>query len=152
MRAPGAVIPGEKPDPPESLTDEEAVIWRRVVAVLPDGWFGPECHDLLARYCEVMARAEVLAHVLRKVGKGKSFTLQDRALLMQQRSDLRAANMLATSLRLTPKSRVPSRKAHSAMTALVRRPTRDTTSQVRPWEINASNGSDEDDTEEDAVE
>jgi hypothetical protein len=146
------VIPGEKPDPPESLTDEEAVIWRRIVSVLPEGWFGPECHDLLARYCEVMARAEVLAHVLRKVGKGKSFTAQDRALLMQQRSDLRAANMLATTLRLSPKSRIPSSKAQTAITAMVRRPTRDTTSQVRPWEINASNGSDEDDHEDTAEE
>jgi hypothetical protein len=128
----------------KGLSVEEAKIWRRVVSTLPPGWFGPECHDLLARYCELMARAEMFGQKLRKVAKRGVITKNDKDLAAQQRSDLRMANVLSTTLRFSPKGRLTSGKAQRIFMGVTNRPVRDMTSQVRPWEISAGNGSDDD--------
>jgi hypothetical protein len=95
-----------------------------------------------------MARAELLGFWLRKVVKQGIFSQNDKALSAQQRFDLRAANMLAATLRFSPKARLTSKKAQNLFMGTTKRPTRDTTSQVRPWEITAGNSSEEEDAEE----
>jgi hypothetical protein len=128
------VIPGDKPPPLESLDEKEAEIWVRVVGALPGGWFGPECHDLLVRYCEVMARSEKVSERLRQLLE-KRDSKDYIELLKAQRDDLRIANMLAVTLRFAPKARMSNGKAQSIYggTAIANKVTRDR-SPVRPWE------------------
>jgi hypothetical protein len=113
------------------MSAAEAEIWKRVIGALPGGWFGPECHDLLARYCEIMARARKVARVLSKVGEGTDH----RDLAQQQQADLRTANMLAVTLRFAPKARMSNGKAQSVYggTDIPNRVARDR-SPVKPWE------------------
>jgi hypothetical protein len=39
-----------RPEPPEDLTEEQAVEWRAVVDRLPTDWFSRETHGLLSQY------------------------------------------------------------------------------------------------------
>jgi hypothetical protein len=150
--APGAVMPGERPAPPIAMAPEVREIWDRVVNAMPGGWFGPECHDLLARYCEIMARAERVSKRLSELAKNNGGLTKDglaaNATMAHHREDLKTAEMLATSLRISPKSRLSTTKAQSLYdgSSIANRVAR-STAAVRPWEITAGNRSDDEDEE-----
>jgi hypothetical protein len=153
--APGAVMPGERPNPPDRMGSAEVEIWDRVVGAMPGGWFGPECHDLLARYCEIMARAEGVGRKLSELARQKDVIDRNGRSVFNTgvasanyREDLKTAAMLATTLRITPKSRLSTTKAQSLYdgSSIANRVAR-STAAVRPWEITAGNRSDDEDEE-----
>jgi len=49
-----AVIPGQRPEPPDDLSEVAAVVWREVVATKPHDWFAGSL-DHLGVYCTLIA-------------------------------------------------------------------------------------------------
>lgn len=47
------MVPGQRPEPPEGLSPEEAAEWRAIVARMPSDWFTRETHGLLENYVKV---------------------------------------------------------------------------------------------------
>jgi hypothetical protein len=142
--APGAVVPGERPKPPDGMGESEAVIWKRIVNAMPGGWFGPECHDLLARYCEIMARTKTVGMKLSEGSDGSIPATIMNSLMSCYREDLKIANTLSFSLRISPRSRLSPSKAKSLYdgTTIANR-TASSTASIRPWEITADSKTDD---------
>ena len=55
-----------KPQPPEDMVVEEAVIWRSVVDACPPRWFGRETWPVLRGLCAHQAAADLLHQEYRK--------------------------------------------------------------------------------------
>ena len=123
-----AVVPikceAQRPPPPADLTQDQAKIWRDVVATTPAGWFR-EGDVLLGLYCRHVHTANVLAGII------NSFSVEDcemqqlnRLLTMRER-ETRMLTHLATKMRLTPQARISPRSAGRQMESAGSR---------RPWE------------------
>jgi hypothetical protein len=103
-------LPGAKrPEPPEELTEEQAVEWRKVVDRLPADWFPQDSHQLLVAYCRHVSRARVLAEMLdrferERIGLAAGLREYEKLLGMADREH-RAISSLATRMRLTQQSR-----------------------------------------------
>ena len=93
---------GERPEPPEDLTPEQAEEWKAVVNRLAPDWFPRETHGILAQYCcHVVERKEIDALIAECKGNPE-FSVEDydRLLKMREREG-RAASSLATRMRMT---------------------------------------------------
>jgi hypothetical protein len=111
-----APLPAEKrPDPPDELTDEEAVEWRSVVDRLPPDWFPRESHQLLVQYCRHVVKARIVARLIGGLRMEKLETLEDlhtldRLMAMADR-EARGLSSLATRMRISQQSRYLEKKA-----------------------------------------
>lgn len=106
--ASGALVgAAPRPDAPYDLTDEQADIWRGVVDGLPAGWIEPGAFAVLAAYCRQTTALRRLGALVRQAEHEGAF--DEARLLALYRAHGAAAQVLktlATSLRLTPQSRM----------------------------------------------
>jgi len=63
-------VPGEMPDPPEELSEDEGKEWRRYWAVSPPGWFPRETWPLLVQLCRHVVNARWLGETMQEVRAG----------------------------------------------------------------------------------
>jgi len=113
-----AQLPGQRPAPPDDLTEFQAEEWRAIVGRLPSDWFSRETHGLLIQYVRHAENAAKLSTVL------NAFPLEDintedgaerfdKLTKMFEREG-RAMSSLATRMRLTQQSRYNALNANTA--------------------------------------
>ena len=87
---------------PEELTDDEAEIFRVVVASQPADWFTPPTASLLCQYARHVIHARHVAELLERATADKNLKASDydRLLRMQER-ETRAIIWLATKMKIT---------------------------------------------------
>jgi phage terminase small subunit len=104
-----------RPEPPVSLSVEEAEEWKRVVNHMAQSWYRHEYHGVLVAYC----RQVVLGNYFHGLAAAISTTLRETDAGMKQylgltkaaeRAD-RCADKFGTTLRITPQSRYDKDKA-----------------------------------------
>jgi hypothetical protein len=114
----------ERPEPLPHLTDDEAAIWREVVATKPADWFMRDSQPVLGSYCQAVVMHRALMkrwHDLPVDAEVKAFkSLVD---LINKTANLAA--QLAGKLRLTQQSRYTPQAANTASKK---------SGPVRPWE------------------
>jgi hypothetical protein len=90
-----------RPQPPESLTVAEKVVWMELVEAVRGDWFAGGSVFLLELYCRLIAETRQIAHCIqREEVCGPRWI----ALVSLQRAIAMSAAALATKLRLTPRS------------------------------------------------
>lgn len=91
-----------RPEPPYEITDDQAVVWRRVTEDLPADWFTAKHLGLLKQYCRHEAEGDRIAMLIEQELKKDQVDIPtyDKLLAMQEREG-RALSSLATRMRLT---------------------------------------------------
>lgn len=122
---------GERPAPPDDLSDAEKTIWQRIVASEAPDFFRSETQkNLLKDLCRHRAAADALSAMLQKFRP--ELLIRDdirgkyRELAKLRLDETRMATSLATKLRLTNQSRYTPQAAATA--------ARNHTPIARPWE------------------
>lgn len=118
-------IPGQRPDPPEKLSEAQKVEWRAVVARMPADWFTRENQALLVEYCRHVERSDQLDKMVQKAftdGKARDALF----FIKLAKSESEALCKLATKMRLTQHSRYDDQKAKTMI--------RHETNGTRPWQ------------------
>src|SRR5580765_3052081 len=90
-----------RPDVPDELDREEAVVWRDVVNRMPAEWFPTETHPLLVQYCRHTITARRVAEMVKGYASGEHEVREYLALLRAQEMESRAISSLATRMRLS---------------------------------------------------
>ena len=62
-----SIVPGERPPPPEDLTEEQAKIWRATLARMPADWGTPEIWPLLKQLCRHESISAMLGRELAEI-------------------------------------------------------------------------------------
>lgn len=135
------------PDAPYDLNDDEAAVWRSVVATKPADYFGPETQPMLAQYCRHVVGARAVANMVRVLNdmvareertekaaeRGATIMSAakelDRLFKMRDRES-RAMSSLAVKLRLTQSATYDREKKLPA-------------AKRRPWQIDKPLGASE---------
>lgn len=113
-----------RPEPPDSLTEEEAQIWRDVVGGLPPEWFGAETWLLLEQYCRHGSRARAIARAVsalgEKIGTDDFDALAYDKLLIREQAMSGTLAALATKMRISQQSTYdrPTKKAKPQTAAI----------------------------------
>lgn len=111
----------ERPDPPSHLTDDEAAVWRDVVATKPADWFMRDSQPVLCAYCQAVVMHRVLS---KQWYDTKNVPDKDLVGMVSKTANLIA--QLATKLRLTQQSRYTTGSAATA--------NKRGGGPLRPWE------------------
>lgn len=91
------------PEPPDALSDSEALIFRETAAVMPAGWFRADSLPLLVEYSRAVDACNKLAAMRNEPG----MSLRDLAtLLAAHEKQARLVVTLATKMRLTQQARI----------------------------------------------
>jgi hypothetical protein len=122
---------GQHPESPADLTEDEAVIWRAVVAGEPAEWFTTAAtRGLLKNYCRHQGTADKLTAVINlfEVGwlKSADGVRRFNDLTRMRDREVHATVSLATKLRLTNQARFSAAAASTA--------TRNAHRGLKPWE------------------
>jgi hypothetical protein len=121
-------IPGQRPEPPDTLDEDESVEWRAIVERMPTDWFTRETWPVLAELCRHICTSNVVS--ARLSADRKRLVLKDPELLDKltkiHEREARAISSLSTRLRLTPQSRYDEKKANTAVQSVP---------VVKPWEL-----------------
>jgi hypothetical protein len=96
-------------DPPETLSAEEAELWRAVVNTKPVDWFQADSAPLLVEYCRAKIMCDRLADMLAEATEKNLKSLID----MRDKESRRLAT-LGCKLRLTQQSRYTPGSASTA--------------------------------------
>lgn len=132
-----AVMPGDRPAPPDELQPDEAAEWNRIVDRMPPDWFTAETHPVLIQFCRQICMARRVAAQLADceatfVVDEKGISIRPKGWFDDYRELVRLNNQtamvvgnLATKMRLTPQSRYDSKIAAGGATKTVGRP--------KPW-------------------
>jgi hypothetical protein len=124
-------IPGQRPEPPESLAQAEADVWRAIAATKPHDWWSADTFPLLEEYCRAAISANDVAKELAKFTKiparGERFR-RYLALRKLQDQTARLLASLATKMRLSQQSRYGARGASTAH-------DRSGQGATKPWEF-----------------
>jgi hypothetical protein len=97
-------IPLSRPEPPPALTPAQAKVWRKVVAAMPANWFRPEMLELLEAYAVLIDRWRgIRAGVNAMQASGVDADRFYKAV-RQETNMARSAMVMATKLRLTPRT------------------------------------------------
>ncbi|MEQ9464277.1 MAG: hypothetical protein RJQ10_11510 [Haliea sp.] len=112
-----APLSERRPGPPETLTEAQAAIWKRIVGVYPADYFRPDSFDILAAYCRHVDAAAILNHEIDRY-TSDWLTEDDglkryKTLLECRDRESRAAMALARSMRITHQSRYTEKAAAS---------------------------------------
>lgn len=85
----------ERPDAPYDLTDEQADMWRMVVASKPADHFSPDLFPLLASYCRHIVEARHISQLIEQAKFGSELDVPeyDRLCKMRERETRAAASM-----------------------------------------------------------
>ena len=104
-----------RPNPPPSLTSEQAQECRAIVKRLPADWFERETHALLESYCRHIVTARRIAEQIERCFAETTAKTAgiDRLLKMQARES-GAIAQLATKMRLSQQSGYCSKTASTA--------------------------------------
>ena len=139
------------PDAPYDLNDDEAAVWRAVVATKPASYFGPETQPLLAQYCRHVVGARTCADMVR--------TLEDmvRREAEKETADERGATIMSAAKELDRLFKMRDRESRAMSSLAVKlrltqsatydREKKLPTGKRRPWQIDkplgaaGSNGS-----------
>lgn len=128
-------IPGQRMEPPESLTEAQKATWRSVVATKPPEWFAADSAPVLIAYCKAVEThgylsVQVETYQARKRLTGKALRAYG-FLLKAQEQQARLIAVLATKMRLVQQSRYTPQSAATA--------DRRTSNAVKkPWERGSS--------------
>jgi hypothetical protein len=97
---------GEHPQRPAGVSPEAAVLWQRIVAERPAGYFDAGNLPLLEMYCQAAGIARGIADLV-----ARTPVLHPDAAAVEQRRTRMAAHlgMLAKKLRLTPQAQIDRR-------------------------------------------
>jgi P27 family predicted phage terminase small subunit len=90
-------------EPPESVSEAAAVVWREVVATKPAEWFQADTAPVLEAYCNTIVEYRRVAEALAATGPSDLSTY--RPLVDMAEKLGRAITSMATKMRLTPQSR-----------------------------------------------
>ena len=123
---------GERPDPAEELTEEQAAIWKETVASEAADFFKTAAQrSILKDYCRHTATARLLSdqvNVFDPAWLADEEGIKRYHLLLKMRDlETRAAVSMATKLRLTSQSRYTP---HGAQSAANHAPP-----VVKPWKL-----------------
>lgn len=128
---PPATTAEARPDACYSLTDEAAEVWHATLAALPAGWVGAEALPVLAAFCRQTVALRRIGMLIAQEEKGEGYDLDRHlALVRAHGAAAQVLKTLATSLRLTPQTRL---RADAAARTIEGRP-----SGPKPWETGAS--------------
>ena len=120
-----SAAPWARLEPPDTLTDGEAKVWREVAATKPADWFKADSAPVLEAYCQAVENYRRTAAALNQADSCDLQTYKVLSELSIKQANLVAA--LATKLRLTPQSRYTPQAAATA--------DRKTGVQItKPWE------------------
>lgn len=115
-----------RPEPPAELTDEQAEVWRSVVATKDPNWFSDDTHKLLVSYCK---HASIAAALDREIDEFDPQWLRDaegldryKTLTDMREKHTRALTALSRSMRLTHQSQYRPESSSSK------------TPKRKPWE------------------
>jgi phage gp36-like protein len=112
----------QRPDAPYSLTDEQADIWRQIVARMPADWFPAETHPMLESLCCHIARKRKVEQLLTTAEGTDPFDTKnynDLALMAERES--RVVSSLMTKMRMTQQTTYDKSKKKPLQTS-------------RPWD------------------
>lgn len=129
------VIPGnfgQRPEPPEDLTAEEASVWRETAASEPLDFFNTSAlRNLLKDYCRHRAAADKITEVINIFQtewlKSETGSKRYSQLLKMRDLEARGAADKATKLRLTNQARYTPQAASTA--------SRNAAKGFKPWEL-----------------
>lgn len=110
VRGPFEVI--ERPAPPDTLTEEQAIEWHKVVNALPAKWFSRETWPMLEQYCRHTIRARAVAKRIDDMDAGRvpMDKKEYNFLLKDEHQQSRTLSSLATKMRLSQQSSYDSTK------------------------------------------
>ena len=123
---------GERPSPPDELTERQADIWRETVATEPVNLFCTAVlKGMLGDYCRHKEAAELVSGVISTFKpewlKNSDGAKRYKELLSMRDQETRAAVGIATKLRLTNQSRYTPQAAATA--------SRNAAIGSKPWEL-----------------
>ena len=117
-------LPGQRPQPPDTMIRPEADIWRAVVATKPADWFDAGSLPLLADYCTACVQQEKVRLALNTECK----TTEELDRLSKTLDRLaKLKTTLATKMRLSQQSRYRADAADVAA-------KRGGSTPTKPWE------------------
>jgi hypothetical protein len=123
---------GNRPEPPEDLTTDQADIWREIVASEPADFFGTAAlQAMLADYCRHRSSIDAVSGIINTFKpewlKAAEGAKRYKELLRMREMETRAAASLATKLRLTNQARYTPQAAATA--------SRNAAKGLKPWEL-----------------
>ena len=101
-------------EPPDTLSDDEATVWRRIVNALPAGHFQPADAELLRAFvtaCVMHDEAKAMVNQHGMMMVNERGTPVANPMLSTMQSQAQTMKALATSLRLSPQSRYSEKAA-----------------------------------------
>ena len=123
---------GQRPEPPEELTEAEAEIWRETTASESSDFFGTAAlRGLLKDYCRHRSAADKITEVINLFQadwlKNAEGAKRYASLLKMRDMESRGAADKATKLRLTNQARYTPQAASTA--------SKGASKGLRPWEM-----------------
>lgn len=104
-----------RPDPPETLSECEAKLWRDVVATKPVEWFQADSAPLLVEYCRAKSVCDRLSDLILGLDETDPKGLADlKSILDMRDKESRRLATLGCKLRLTQQSRYTPQSAATA--------------------------------------
>jgi hypothetical protein len=122
---------GERPEPPEDLTDEQKATWRELTSSEPQDFFSTGAlRNMLKDYCRARSEIERLSRIVSYFQddwiKPEEGARRLQLYLRMRNEEIRRASDLATKMRLTNQSRYTPMAAATA--------SRNTLRSIKPWE------------------
>lgn len=118
-----------RPDPPDSLSDDESRLWREVTATKPPEWWDAGSIPLLTEYCRLKTSVDLVAG---EIASFSSAALQEpgglkwyKELIGIRDKCQSRLTQLAMKMRLTQQARYDTQKAGRAVKSTAAR---------KPWE------------------
>ncbi len=128
-------MPGQRMEPPESLTPAQISTWRAVVATKPPEWFAADSAPVLVAYCKAVESFEHLSRHVEKYQAKKRLNaagLKSYGYALQaQEKQAKLIAMLATKMRLVQQSRYTTGSAATA-------DRKTANAESKPWEFGKS--------------
>ena len=109
---PSGIETVRRPEPPDELTDEQAIEWRAIVNRLAADWFPRETHPMLVQLCRQIVRARRLAQMIDAAEQADPF--DEKAYLDLVRAEEAVSgsiSSLSTRLRITQQATVRAESA-----------------------------------------
>lgn len=95
----------ERADPPDELSDEQAIVWRAVIDDKPADWFDAAALPILAQYCRHVVASRRVAALIEDATARDAIDIGElEVLLRMQDKETKAIATSATKLRLTPQA------------------------------------------------
>ena len=102
----GCVTAIERPDPPQSLTSEQAAVWVRIINALPADWIEPGAYTTLEQHCRHVVSARKVSRLINQFESGEiEMDIQDYNRLLNMRTrETALIHSGGTKLRLLPQN------------------------------------------------